>query len=356
MPNRTVSLLRSIVSPLLIGSALLLAPAAAHAGDKALAEALFQEGRKLLDEGKYELACQKFEGSQRQDPSPGTLINLAKCNEGLGKTATAWANYKEAESLARNMSRSEQEQLARDRAGELEPVLSRLQIDPPPTAVDGLVVKRGGVAMSIDSLGVAAPVDPGQYDIEASAPGYETWKGKVTVGKEKDNAKIAIPDLVKSAEPATAPSAPPTTPEAAPPATGTSQGSVTADSAGGSTKTIGWVLTGAGAVALLAGGYFGYAASKQASDAENDSTLCPNKQCSPAGRDEIDRAKNKALVSTIGVGVGVAALGAGILLVVMSPSNKEQAVSSAKHRSKPSARFTPFTDGRNSGVMLSGAF
>jgi len=328
--------------------ALLTAAPAARAGDKALAESLFQDGRKLLDEGKYDLACQKFEGSQKQDPSPGTLLNLGKCNEARGKTATAWANYKEAESLARNMSRPEQEQMAIEKANAIEPRLSRLTITAPPTAVEGLVVKRGGISISVDALGSASPVDPGEHVIEASAPGYETWTGKVTVGKEKDSASIAIPELKKAPE-APPPVAAPGAGEGEKPAV--AGGAVKASSDQGSTKTLGYVLVGVGAVGLLAGGYFGYAANKQASDAEDDPTLCPGKVCTSKGRDEIDSAKGKALISTIAVGTGVAALGAGIVLIAIAPSNKEQA-----RWKRPHARVAPFADGRNAGLSLTGAF
>jgi hypothetical protein len=337
--------------PLCFAAALAAHPRTAAAGDKALAETLFQEGRKLLEAGKFDEACHKLEASQRQDPSPGTLLNLGKCNEGRGKTATAWANYKEAESLARNMNRSEQGDLASQRASEIEPKLSRLEVDAPPTVVDGLVVKRGGVSMSIDSLGVAAPVDPGDYDVEASAPGYGTWKGKVTVAAG-GNAKIAIPELHKSAEPPPAASAP--EPAAQAPAAPESHGDVRADTgtSGGSTKTVGYVLSGVGVVGVLVGGYFGLAAKRQSSDAEKDATLCPNKVCTAAGRKEIDSAKTKALISTIGIGAGVAALGVGIVLIVTSPSDK----SASNARAKRHARLTPFVDRDNAGLFVTGAF
>ncbi len=64
----------------------------AQAGDKALAESLFESGRQLMDEGKFAEACDKFQSSNDEDPSPGALINLAGCQEKLGKTASAWAN------------------------------------------------------------------------------------------------------------------------------------------------------------------------------------------------------------------------------------------------------------------------
>jgi len=315
--------------------------APALAGDRALAEALFLEGKRLLDEKKFPEACLKFEASQRQDPSPGTLLNLGRCNEEQGKTATAWARYKEAATLAQNMSRPEQESAARERIDALEPKLSRLEIKPPPSAVDQLSVKRGGATMGADSLGIAAPVDPGKYDVEASAPGYETWKASVTVKPDGDSASIQIPELKKLPDAVVPPA-----PESKAP--GEAKAEVVPDKPGGN-KTLGYVLTGVGGAALITGGVFGFLAQKQAKDAKDDPNLCPNKVCTPKGRDEIDGAKSKALISTIGIGVGVAALGAGIYFIVSAPSAEKSARST-----RP--RFTPLLDPRAPGLSFSGAF
>ncbi len=331
-----VSFLRLLLILLLVTFA-----APALAGDRALAEALFLDGKRLLDEKKFAEACTKFEASQRQDPSPGTLLNLGRCNEEQGKTATAWARYTEAATLAQNMSRPEQETAARERVAALEPKLSRLEIKPPATAIDGLSVKRGGATMGADSLGIAAPVDPGTYNVEASAPGYETWKGSVTVKPDGDSASIQIPDLKQLPEGAV--------PEGSE-GSGQASGGVTSDKPPGGNKTLGYVLTGVGGVALIAGGVFGFLAQKQAKDAEDDPSLCPNKVCSSKGRDEIDGAKSKALISTIGIGVGVAALGAGIYFIVASPSGEKAA------RATTRPRVIPLLDPRAPGVSLSGAF
>src|SRR5512139_1741852 len=60
--------------------------ARAQASDKAAAEALFDEGRKLMAEGKYAAACAKLEASQKLDAGVGTQLNLADCYEKSGKT------------------------------------------------------------------------------------------------------------------------------------------------------------------------------------------------------------------------------------------------------------------------------
>lgn len=307
--------LRCCVPALLLAFAFTLSPRVAHAGDKALAESLFEAGRSLMQQKKFTEACPKFEESQRQDPSPGTLLNLGECYEGLGKTASAWAEYKAAATMAQTMGRSAQEKAALERAARLEKTLSKLEIDGPPSTIAGLTVKRDGDDIGVGSLGVALAVDPGDHQIEVSAPGYKTWSTKITVGKQATQ-KVSIPALEQAPEsapaaPAAATSAPPTH----------DQGVATT----GSKRTIGYVVGGVGIVGIGVGTVFGLMASSQASSAKDDPSLCPGKVCTPAGRSEIDSAKSKALISTIGIGVGAAALITGAVLVLTSGSGSTTA-------------------------------
>src|SRR5262245_52199416 len=64
--------------------------------ERAAAQVLFDEGRKLLKDEKIELACAKFAESMRLDHAVGTQLNLADCYEKLGRTASAWINWVEA--------------------------------------------------------------------------------------------------------------------------------------------------------------------------------------------------------------------------------------------------------------------
>jgi len=59
---------------------------AQSAQQQAAARTLFEEGKRLLGEGKVEQACGKFEGSLKLSPKLGTRLNVADCYERMGKT------------------------------------------------------------------------------------------------------------------------------------------------------------------------------------------------------------------------------------------------------------------------------
>ena len=59
------------------------------ASDKAAAEALFDQGVRLMKQNNFAEACPKLEESDRIDPAVGTLLYLGECYERVGKTASA---------------------------------------------------------------------------------------------------------------------------------------------------------------------------------------------------------------------------------------------------------------------------
>ena len=271
------------------------------AEEKAQADAFFREGRALLTAGKIAEACGKLAESHRLDPAPGTLVNLALCHEKEGKTARAWAEFNEvAERPGDDKARRE---FATAHARDLEGKLSRLR----------LVVTEGGVRPTVkldgrektpSAWGSALPLDPGARVVEASAPGHNTWSETVTVPPGPATVEIRVPLLVATAAPA---ALGPKVAEPQEPRKGA-----------GATRPLGFVLLAVGVVGVGVGSYFGVRTLSKKSDAD---ALCPTNKC--AGNADVqaldDAAKSSALISTVGIGVGAAALVVGGVLVLTAP-------------------------------------
>ncbi len=283
--------------------------------DPAAAEALFQQGRALLERGELAGACAKFESSQANEPSGGTLLNLADCRFRQGKTATAWANFVAAERLAGLQGRPEQAAEARRRGSELEPTLSTLTLHAA-GAPRALEVRVNGRKLDPGSVGSRLPMDPGVLSIEFSAPGYAPEQVEVTLQGSAHHLVVEAPRLTRqAAEPA------PAVAEPAPVAV------IPAEPQRGS-RTLAWVIGGFGAAALAVGGTFGVMALSSNAEAKNvcnqRTSGCPTDAISA----ETDRDR-EALISTIGITTGLLGLGVSGVLLLTSPSPADQSASGA---------------------------
>lgn len=294
-----------------IGAAMMLWPVAAHAQSTSSAQALFDEGRKLMVDGKYAEACPKLAASQRLDPGAGTLMNLATCYEKNGQLASAWATFKEAAAAARQSGHGEWETAARDRAANLEPTLSRLTIVVPPEAdVPGLVVERDGHAVDRAEWGVSIPVDSGVHPIEATAPKKQKWSTTVSVGPNGAQASVTVPALgVEQSDGATpaASGAVATTP---PPADA-------GEHTGSTQRLLGGVAAGVGVVGIGVGSIFGLMAKSTHDDALKHCTA--DRRCDREGIDLGDKASSQATVSTVMFVAGGVLLAGGAALYFTAP-------------------------------------
>jgi len=287
--------------------AALFAPtlARAQATDAAMAQSLFDEGRKLMNDKKYAEACPKLAESQRLDPALGTLLNLAVCHERSGRTATSWSELRDVVSLARRENRPERERYAREHIAALEPKLSRLTIARSAGATDSVEVRLDDALFGEGALGTAVTIDPGAHRIEARAPGKKPWKTEITIGANADRKVVEIPPLDPEPKPlasAPPPPPPPIAREPPPPAP-----------APGGGKTAGFVLGGLGLVALGVGAVAGIEAIAKWNDRTDH---CPKDACDAAGLDADKVARRWALLADVGVGVGVVGVAVGAIFLV----------------------------------------
>ena len=145
--------------------------------DPIAAEALFERGKLLIDQGRTPEACAAFAESQRLDPAGGTLLRLALCHEAAGKLASAWLEFLEVvrvskEGTGEPAKLQERVRLAREHLAAIEPRVPKLAIGVPVAArTDGLRVSANGLPRNESTWGVAIPVDPGDVLVVATRPG-----------------------------------------------------------------------------------------------------------------------------------------------------------------------------------------
>lgn len=295
---------------------------AAHAqgaSNEAAAQALFDEGRALVQAGKFAEACPKFAESERLSPGAGTLLNLGACYEKNGQTASAWATYADAASEAKNANRADWATRAKQRMSALAPDLSKLSIVVPAETAraTGLEIKRDGVVVGQTEWALPIPVDPGPHVIEAKAPGFKKWSAVVQVGPKRDQVVEKVPAL--EAEPTETP-LPPRPQEVAPPPP-VEQKPAPEASRGNAQRAIGIGVAAGGVVGIGVGVVFGLFASGKKSDAEPNCNQDLS-ACNGAGVDSMKSARTDATISTIGFVAGGVLLAGGAALYLTAPKGE----------------------------------
>jgi hypothetical protein len=308
--------------------------------NKAAAEQLFQQGKKLLAEGKFAEACSKLASSHQLDPATGTLMNLGDCLEKNGQVASAWATFKEAVSMAKGTGQPQKEQVAQARASSLEPRLPQFVIAVAPGDSGVAEIKRDGAVVPRAVWGSTLPVDPGDHVVEATGPGRRTWSQRVSAVEAK-TTKVTVPALDLESAPPKEPAAPSIsiTPVSAPP--GPDQ---PAASAGMSSQKLAAVIAGGLGVATLAtGGIVALIAKSKYSSADcrDDNT------CGQAGFDDRTSAKSTANAATwLSVG-GAAVLATGVVLWFTAPSSA---------RTSPQVGARPMAGPNTAGISVGGSW
>jgi hypothetical protein len=307
-----------ITAPLLAAVLFGTAVAGADSAQKNAADQLFDEAKTLMDAGNFKDACPKLEESLRLDPGDGTFLRLAFCYENVGKLATARTMYREALANAKKANNTQRIDFATKQLAGIEPRVSKVTIVIT-GAPEGLEVKWDGNAFV---AGTVVPVDGGKHSLSVSAPGKKTFTIDVVVAMEKDVKTVTVPVL-----------------EDAPEDVGTT---VDTPKSGSKVPTI---------IAFSAAGVFigGAVVSRiLMGSAKDDYTATCAEQRTP-GPCADDSGKSKVrtweTLSFVGAGLGLAALGTGIVLLTTGGSSEK----------KTGVVVSP-TVGVSNGISVMGAF
>ncbi|HVJ14812.1 MAG TPA: hypothetical protein VM686_05200 [Polyangiaceae bacterium] len=336
--------------------------ASAQDRDPGAAQALFDQARQLVKEGKFAEACPKLVESNRLDPGIGTQFHLADCYEQGGKIASAWGTFLDVASQARAAGQTDREKAAQKRAEKLEPRLPRLTLNvPEQSRVPGLEIWRGGVLIGAAQWGTPMPVDPGEIEILATANGKKDFKQTLRL-EEGKTASFDLPALVDAGaatpEPAPGPPA-----QAKPAPSETDEESEDEDEAVSEPKSkkrrvesngsgaLLYTLAAAGVVGVGVG--TGFALMARSSNEESKAHCDPGdpNSCDATGVKMRNDALAEGNIATAGFVVGGAALaGAGLMLLLGGgPSDKPK---DKQGRLQTSAALGP----RQGTVYLRGSF
>jgi hypothetical protein len=332
--------------------ALATSASAQVAPNVAEADRLFHEGQAALDAGRVDEACNRLRDSQRLDPKLGRLLNLAFCHERQGAFAAAWHEFSSATAWAAQRGQDERAAFARSHADAVSARLSLVKLEflageePGAIQIDGEVVPR-------EKWTLPVALDPGDHAVVVS--GDHKQSRQLTFAAQQGATTLAIPELEEEVAtplppPAPAldlvPASPPAPALVVVPVSSAPTGDAPSVPGRGAhwKRSLGWTSEGVGVAAIGAGIYFGVAAMGKKSDANPD---CPTKLCNPTGQALISDAKTDAVVSTVTLGVGLAAVAFGTYMLLTS------------HEPKPQSallRVTPSVGARSASVGLEGTW
>jgi hypothetical protein len=296
------------LAPLLVAAALVRP---ARADDVEKADKLFAEGRALMDTDLH-AACDKFEESLKWNSQAlGTMLNVALCDERLGRVASAAAKYADVRDRAREDSMSVHREAAEARLKEVLPrvphVTIRLAQTLPGTriVIDQQVIAPG-------QLGQELPIDPGDHVLVVSAPDHVAYQTTVRLA-EAEHREVEVPALRTAS----------------------------------SRRTIGKIVAITGGATLVTGVVIGVVARGRYNDAFDKFCTSSSKECDPEGLSETRSARTLGWVGTTIGAVGIVGAGVGLYLWMRSP---------AEHRASAHVSLLPHLDPGAPGVAVMGRF
>ncbi|APR85979.1 Hypothetical protein A7982_11328 [Minicystis rosea] len=315
----------------------LLASSPAHAQATAtttMAESFFRQGQEKMAAGDYNAASDLFTRALKLDFTLGTLLNLAVCHEKQGKIATAWAEFSDVQARATRDNDTRRAEFARTHAVALEKSLHKIVIEVM-TPAPGMRVSLDGTDLPREALGTALPLDPGEHHIDVVAEGRVPFVRKINLGPSggTDRIEVTLDPVVV----ATSTSTPPVKLVTLPPPAAPS---------GNGQRIAGWIGIGLGAAGLGTAIAFG---AQMASNTSRRDDLCPpGMPCASQAAFSADHtARVDRLWMFVSGGIGLAALGAGVGLVVAS-------------RRKPlttsNVEVTPWMSTTSAGLSAHGVF
>ncbi len=287
----------------------LLASAPSHAQDAeelSQARAKFQQALELKQARNWPAALRLLREVGQVRMTPQVRYHIATCEENLGKLVAALGGYELALADADHVH---PDFIAEVQASieDLRGRIPKLLIERGPGG-EAAIIELDGVALGSSSLGVEVPVDPGPHTLAARAPGRQPFSETITIAEEETlTVSVSLSSLESAAAAPVLPSEP-----------GVPGPAAEAEPRYG---VLPYVLGGVGAAGVIASGVFFVLHKNSVGGLEE---RCPGHDCStlPAvererARGDYDSARTQEVVMWTTLGVGAAALGAGVALYLL---------------------------------------
>jgi hypothetical protein len=273
--------------------------------DRATARSLALEGHAALQRKDYQTAADRFGRADALVHAPTLVVDWARALQGLGRFVEAHEKYEQV--LREGVTSSSPKSWTRaleDAKKELDALKPRLGwvvvVLKEPTEA---TVTIDDVVVPAAALGVKRAADPGFPEVKATAPGYEPFKQTVTVGPGEE--KTVEVSMVKAPEVAAAPPRP--------------SEDVYRGRPDQTRRIASYVVLGVGGASLLAGGVTGAMFLKKRSDLRSE---CLDSLCPSSSSKKISTYHTYGTISGATLAVGVAGLGAGVVLLLTEPKQE----------------------------------
>ena len=303
-----MSRLPRVVRSVLLALAVAAWAAPAAAQDANLAKR-FAAAQKLYDDGAYTPALQEFKALAAETGSPNADLYVARCLRELGKLPEAY----EALTLALRNATAKAEadpkytktrNTAAADLAVLEPRVGKILIavaSPPP----GLTVTLNGATLPPEKLGVPVPLAIGEAVVRLHAPDRVDVEKRVTL---KGGETVTLPLTMEAPGPVVEQVTRPQPVQVqAPP--------VVQPTGIGGARIAGIVTLGVGAAGMVT---FAVAGVMANSRYDSISAACGGKRCTdPSFTSQIDGGRQLDIIADVGLGVGLAGLVGGTLLVAL---------------------------------------
>lgn len=296
------------------------------AAETAAARALAVEGVKLAQADRCAEALESLDRAEKLRHSAIVLAHLGQCQVKLGKWVEGSESLRKTlrEPLPENPSPALEQayQSAMTTLRDLKPRIPQMKIIVNAPREVELKLTIDGETVQSSVIGVALPANPGDHLIEVTAPGFLRSSKQLTLAP---GASTEV-ELVLERDPS-APVAAPHDEQAQSGAVpheasfaADSEPTAAETSSSGAGKVLAYLSYGVGAVGLGVGIGFGQAAMSEESKLR---AACPNRICPPERKAELDRARSKGTISTIGFAAAGGGLALGTILLLTSGSSSE---------------------------------